>query len=135
MSERFHEYPAHPTDGRRRVYFIRPVGQQGPIKIGVSAHPKARLTTYMSWSPVKLEIIASTPGSLALERAIHNCFADAFLHSEWFEATPRLLKFIADIQAGFPFEACGLEAVGNVAALRRKEVMSRKGTPSETYSL
>lgn len=137
MSERYHEYPMHPTDGRRRVYFLRPVGLQGPIKIGISAHPRVRLGTFLAWSPLRLELITEIPGDLALERAIHDCFADAHSHAEWFHPTPRLLAFIADLQAGKAPEASIdlSKPVGSVAAKRRADTIARRGTSQATYSL
>lgn len=119
------------------MYFLRPIGMQGPIKIGKSQHPRARLASYSNWSPFPLELIVEIPGGLSLEKQIHDCFADAHSHREWFHATPRLLKFIADIAAGMPVaEAVDLtKPVGSVHSLKLRDAMSRKGTAAETYVL
>lgn len=132
-----HEYPQHPTDGRRRVYFVKPVGMDGPIKIGCSLHPRARMSSFATWSPFPLELVAEIPGDLELETAIHDCFADCFSHREWFHPSPRLLKFIEDIRAGAPLSAAIdlTDRKGSVRSLRRRDAMARKGTASETYSL
>lgn len=87
---------------QRWVYFIKPEGMDGPIKIGLSDHPPARLYSLTVWSPFPLEIIAAIPGDYLLEANLHDCFADIHLHHEWFEATPRLTKAVADIAAGVP---------------------------------
>lgn len=132
-----HEYPTHPTDGRRRVYFLRPVGMEGPIKIGCSLHPRARMTAFNAASPFPLELVAEVVGDLELEKSIHDCFGDDFSHGEWFHASPRLLAFIAAIQAGAPaHEAVDLsERRASVRSLKMHDVRRRKGTPAETYSL
>lgn len=82
------------------VYFLKPVDMDGPIKIGCSETPKGRLSTYMSWSPLKLEMVASIPGDLALERNLHECFADIHSHGEWFHAHERLTSAIDKIKRG-----------------------------------
>lgn len=84
------------------VYFIRPVGMVGPIKIGCSRDVSARLLTLGTWSPFPLELIAKFEGGMKLERNIHECFADVHSHKEWFRASAKLLDFIAKIKAGVP---------------------------------
>lgn len=86
------------------VYFIKPVGMNGPIKIGCSRLPEQRLESLTIWSPFPLEIAAAIPGSFRLEINIHDCFADDILHHEWFRATPRLLALIAALNRGIPIE-------------------------------
>ena len=107
------------------IYFLRPVGMVGPIKIGISADPVNRMRTFMTWSPFPLEVITTTAGDNKLERIIHNCFADAHSHCEWFHPVPRLLKAIEDIKAGMPVaEAIDLnDQRGNV--LSRAQMMTR----------
>ncbi|MEN5103813.1 GIY-YIG nuclease family protein [Brucella anthropi] len=80
------------------VYFIKPFGMDGPIKIGVSEYPQKRIETLAVWSPFQLEIIAEAPGSLADEQFIHSCFADVHSHKEWFNASPLLLKTIEKVK-------------------------------------
>lgn len=120
-----------------RIYFIKPVGQDGPIKIGFSNFDKARLGAMMSWSPVPLEIIASVPGSLALEKQVHDCFADCHSHREWFRAEPQLLDFIQKVKSGIAIaDAVDLSRpVGNVRSLKILSALARKGTPEETFAL
>ena len=110
----------------RRVYFIRPIGQDGPIKIGSSRCPEDRLATYMRWSPYPLEIVVSVPGTMKTEVAIHCCFADAHSHEEWFRPIPRLLAAVERLIEGVPLE----EAID----LSRKvgEIRPRFGRPAMT---
>lgn len=84
------------------IYFIRPVGMDGPIKIGCSALPENRQLQLMAWSPFPLEIVATIPGSFELERNIHQCFADLHSHGEWFRPGARLTAAISAISAGQP---------------------------------
>lgn len=88
----------------KQVYFMRPVGEAGPIKIGCSRYPEIRVREMMMWSPVTLEIILRIPGGHDLERNIHSCFVDAHDHNEWFRPTSRLLNAIIDMQRGIPVE-------------------------------
>src|SRR3990167_3103415 len=83
------------------IYFLKPTGMDGPIKIGCSTVPENRLRSLMAWSPVALEIMATVPdGDAQLEHNIHDCFMDCHSHSEWFHAVPRLLETIAKLRAG-----------------------------------
>lgn len=81
------------------VYFIKPVGMDGPIKIGHSTNPPKRLLDLGAWSPFPLELIGSVPGVLADESFIHDCFADIHSHREWFKPEPALLQAIAKVLA------------------------------------
>lgn len=89
----------------KQVYFIKPVGMDGPIKIGCSKWPEHRLVDLSIWSPFPLEIIASGEGSHELERFIHRMFAESRSHKEWFHATPDLVARILRVQAGMDIVA------------------------------
>lgn len=78
----------------KRVYFLRPVGQLGPIKIGCSKLPELRLETLTVWSPTRLELICSVPGTHKDERTIHGMFERHHVHGEWFGASKELLALI-----------------------------------------
>lgn len=86
------------------VYFIKPVGLSGPIKIGSSCEPEGRLSQLADWSPWPLEILARIPGTLALERQLHGCFAHAHQHREWFAPDPDLVAGISALRDGAPIE-------------------------------
>lgn len=83
-----------------RVYFIRPIGMDGPVKIGLSAEPIKRLKQLMVWSPFPLEIAAAFPGNGEDEAAVQGMFSAFRSHGEWFAPNPGLLTFIENIQNG-----------------------------------
>ena len=89
----------------KHVYFLRPVGQQGPIKIGCSATPAKRLRSVEIWSPVQLEMVASAPGGHAHEWTLHSMFGEDRLHGEWFAVTPDLMKIISYVSENGPSAA------------------------------
>lgn len=83
----------------RLVYFVKPVGMAGPIKIGRTYLPIAtRLSQMASNSPLSLELIHVVASDK--EHAIHCHFADAHSHGEWFHPIPRLLAAIEALKAG-----------------------------------
>ncbi len=82
----------------KRIYFLRPIGQIGPIKIGCSIDPELRLETYLAWSPIRLELIVACTGGHGEERRIHGMFCDDWMHHEWFSASRRLLDFVQFVQ-------------------------------------
>lgn len=84
----------------RRVYFIKPVGLDGPIKIGCSLSPNNRRKTLDTWSPFALEVAAEIEGGHVIERQFHARHYEAHQRKEWFDATPLLLADIASINAG-----------------------------------
>lgn len=82
------------------VYFLRPIGQRGPVKIGCSDYPMRRLQAFAQWSPAPLEIAALIPGDERLERRFHAKFAHLHSHLEWFREDPLLDATIDAIRAG-----------------------------------
>lgn len=84
----------------KQVYFIRPVGMSGPIKIGCSEGPLGRLHQHSRGSPVELELITSMEGDGAVERSIHAMFMRDHLRNEWFAWSPKLQALIESVQAG-----------------------------------
>jgi hypothetical protein len=68
-----------------------PHGEVGRAKIGSSARPLHRFRTLQPLSPYPLRVGAVFPGGEALERALHQFFAHARAHHEWFDCTPLLL--------------------------------------------
>lgn len=84
------------------VYFIKPVGAPGPVKIGCSEYPVGRLDTLMAWSPVPLELVVTIPGGTDLERNLHECFSDQHSHREWFHASARISALMNSLQNGVP---------------------------------
>jgi hypothetical protein len=88
--------PPERTPTSSVVYFIRS-GHSGPIKIGIASDVKARLRTLQCASPEALAVLATTPGSLELERQLHVQFQHLRKSGEWFNAAPELLEFIAGL--------------------------------------
>lgn len=80
-----------------RVYFMKPVGRDGPVKIGCSILPDRRLEEIAVWSPFPLELIGSIPGTMTDEIFLHNCFFDTHSHREWFHSSPKLRETIKTI--------------------------------------
>lgn len=112
------------------VYFMRAKFPDSPIKIGHSWMPEQRLMALTIWSPYPLEIILTIPGDIALERNIHNCFADCHSHCEWFKPSPRLTVAIREMQLGVPVhQAIDLTDIrGNVLGLTQAATRRRNGT-------
>jgi hypothetical protein len=109
------------------VYFIKPRGMPGPIKIGCSQIPTKRLEALAVWSPYDLEIVATTPGDYKLEARLHDHFGASHSHREWFWPSDGLLSTIEKLKAGASID----EAIefgpcrGFRTELRRK--IARKG--------
>lgn len=83
---------------RKRVYFIRPVGMDGPVKIGCSDSPDGRRRSLEQWSPFPLEIVANIEGGFELERRLHWHLHETRMHGEWFRASEELTAIIDAIQ-------------------------------------
>ena len=88
------------------VYFIRPIGMRGPVKIGCSGLPPSRLSTLMTWSPFPLEIVVAVEGDSSLERRLHGIFAASHTHREWFKQSGELEALIGELQRGRPIGDC-----------------------------
>jgi len=84
----------------KRVYFIKPIGMDGPVKIGCSVSPQGRLESLDMWSPIPLEIVADTEGGLALEKRFHYHFAASHDRREWYRWSPEIAAVVAAINAG-----------------------------------
>jgi hypothetical protein len=86
--------------GPGHVYFMRPVGMAGPVKIGFSRQCDERLIALSIWSPFPLEIAAKVPGTLALEGQFHSYLLADHSHCEWFHPTTKVLETVAAVSAG-----------------------------------
>jgi hypothetical protein len=99
-----------------QVYFVKPVGQAGPIKVGHSTDVEKRLRELGKWSPVPLEVAATIEAppnggytfsrGPRFERRFHIRYAPFRLHFEWFEAHPLILSDIEAINAGTFRSSC-----------------------------
>jgi hypothetical protein len=88
---------------QRYVYFMRPIGGDGRIKIGCSYVPARRLVELARHSAYLTELVAVAPGDFSTERALHDFFAADRLHSEWFRSSPELLRVIDLMSRGVSF--------------------------------
>lgn len=92
-----------PTRGTRRmkqsIYFASACGK---IKIGCSVDPERRILSVGEWVPYPTTLLATMPGTYALEASLHRMFDEEWSHGEWFDASPRLLAFINTVIAGNP---------------------------------
>lgn len=75
------------------VYFVR-VGEDGPIKIGSSVEPAARISSLQTGMPDKLFLLGVCPGGRAKERELHALFADFRRRGEWFAPAGEILDYI-----------------------------------------
>lgn len=83
-------------DVRGYVYFIQHE-TGGLIKIGISENPERRLKGFNANShDPRYRILATASGGRMLEEALHQKFAGARAHGEWFKPHKRLLKYISD---------------------------------------
>jgi hypothetical protein len=78
------------------VYFIET--DSGDIKIGYSEKsPLQRLRALQTACPMKLKLLAATPGNAEYERRLHARFDWSRIRGEWFQPTPSLRSFIRRI--------------------------------------
>ncbi len=75
------------------VYFIG--AADGPIKIGMSVNPTARLRGLQTAYPYELRILAISEGGGVGELAYHRQFSAHRLHGEWFARCPEIEAEIA----------------------------------------
>lgn len=109
----------------RYVYFVRPVGMDGPIKIGTSRKPDTRLLELAVWSPWPLEMIGAAPGNAAAESLLHRCFSEQHSHREWFRTSPLLLRIIDRILSGETVEAACKDILPGPPPVKKKWPVNR----------
>jgi Meiotically up-regulated gene 113 len=116
------------------VYFMKPAGLDGPIKIGFSWCPENRLIELSAWSPWPLEVIGSVKTTSKDERLLHACFADCHSHREWFHSTPRLRETINKILAAGSIDAVrgDLKPIGSI---RRPRIGSPETARRGSYRM
>lgn len=101
------------------IYFIVAF-EVRKVKIGISRNLKRRLLALQMASPVHLKISASFPGTAETEHAMHERFAKARLHGEWFTLTREIEDFIRATNSGNRPEVNSgvVEAVTQIGFLR-----------------
>jgi hypothetical protein len=86
----------------KSVYFARPVGALGPIKIGMTRGPVERLRQLSVIEKRQIDFIHIMEGDGKLEHALFRCFADIHERGEWFKPHWRLIGFIEQLKSGVP---------------------------------
>jgi hypothetical protein len=81
----------------KAVYFARPVGMRGPIKIGCSADARRRVQA-LRYRGRRCVLLATLHGAFQLEGLLHLQFGRYRLHGEWFAAGKRLVEFVRPLQ-------------------------------------
>lgn len=76
------------------IYFIQATDGTGPVKIGYSKEPSARIRDFQTVSAKPLQVIAIIPGNLMAEQRLHRRFAHLREHGEWFRVEDELLEFL-----------------------------------------
>lgn len=102
----------HPSgftrEGKAVIYFVQDQSVHH-IKIGFTdGDPEGRLKALQTGSPTGLVLLLTIPGDRTKERELHERFAAARVHGEWFKPTPELLAFMLE-QARFYSEEGALE--------------------------
>lgn len=117
------------------VYFIKPIGMDGPVKIGCSDIPEIRLKALTCWSPFPLEIAVTIPGDTRLEGRLHSTFGQHHSHHEWFLSSPELRQLIHDLKGGAAVEnaICLSEEFGGLRVHKKR--FRPKNTPFKTRYL
>lgn len=64
----------------------------GPVKIGKSRNPSARLRRMQTASPFRLRLVVVLDGDR--EGELHAMFADSRMHGEWFGPTASMIEFV-----------------------------------------
>lgn len=90
------------------VYFIQRGDENGPIKIGYSCNPAARLVNLQGGHFERLHLIGLTAGSRHAESRIHDQLREWSLGREWYSPSPEVFAFIEE---SIPHIAGALDAV------------------------
>jgi Meiotically Up-regulated Gene 113 (MUG113) protein len=61
----------------------------GHVKIGIAKDVERRLATLQTGNHHTLQVLATMPGGLRLERLLHSYFADRHTRGEWYEFPAR----------------------------------------------
>lgn len=85
------------------VYFIKRRRSGGGIKIGTAKDPWVRLNDLQIGSDVRLDLIATEPGSYKRERELHAQFQDLHIRGEWFRPGEALRNYIKGLPDRYEF--------------------------------
>ena len=67
------------------------------VKVGFSRNPKGRVAALRTASPHRLRMLGLIEGDAGLERSIHRDLQRHRLSGEWFEATPEVAAYLAEL--------------------------------------
>lgn len=112
------------------LYFIRPIGLFGPLKIGLTGKTQRRLEEFQSWSPIPLEVMGTVPGTWADEQFLHGCLADYHSHGEWFHYSPAVIDAITEVLRTGSVESLRkrLQPVANLRSIRNQATRAKRST-------
>ncbi len=85
------------------VYFIQ-AGDAGPIKIGYSAEPRARLRDLQQKHYEELKLIAAREGCTGVEKAMHKALAQHHIRHEWYRPHADVFRMAFDLLAPLGLE-------------------------------
>jgi hypothetical protein len=80
------------------IYFATCDRDNFPIKIGFAVDVDARLASLQCALPYQLIILATMPGMISDELALHIGFSQYRLLGEWFERSQELMDYIGKIK-------------------------------------
>lgn len=84
--------PLRRMAGVELIYFA--AADRGPIKIGRTANIASRFLRLQTGHAKPLRLLAAMPGDAAVERELHERFADQRVHGEWFARCAELKALI-----------------------------------------
>lgn len=115
----------------KQVYYLKPVGEDGPIKVGCSRYVKERMNVVNRWCPFELEIAHCERGEHVVERILHVRYRDLKIHGEWFRFGGILANDIHDLQSGISLsEILGFNILEEfVADEEKRKLRSQLGLP------
>jgi hypothetical protein len=82
------------------IYVVKPVGFDGPFKIGATSNVPQRLRHLSNASPFPLELVCTHPGGIELEHRIHASLRSSHLRCEWFSDSAAVRGLIEQLKAG-----------------------------------
>jgi hypothetical protein len=85
--------PKAPPPARGVVYFVKN-GERDRVKIGFSVRHSVRLSTLQGASPDALTLLGVIPGTMQLERKLHQRFKAYRVKGEWFRVEGELANFL-----------------------------------------
>lgn len=96
---RFAQHSPFRPNTNPTIYFVSCDLPDCPIKIGWAGILSERIAQIQAHVPHQVVVLATKPGAVRDERALHRRFAALRLHGEWFRRGPELLEQIEEINA------------------------------------